>query len=161
MWLEWDCYLGKDRWYDTLWDELQAWPHQPIQAGTPVVSLQGLHGNFLANVQHYVGEFIKTNKVAMSFILNRPFFLTVNGAMAFYNVDKMHQYFQLPNYQPFKCFDITAGMRIFDEVGEDILKRTAWLPSLYSGWGEETYTVNQRLEMVNAGYKVAMHQYKV
>lgn len=160
MWIEWDCYFGKEYWFDILWSELMGWPYEPIMGGTPIVSQSQLGGNLQMMVQEYMAAYIKSSGVAMSFVYGYPFFLAVNGAMSFYKTQKAVEYLSLPRRTRLIASDIIMGLRMFDEFGEDVFKHNAWLPSLYSGWGEQIYTESQRKEMVDTGFKVAMHQYK-
>jgi hypothetical protein len=161
MWVEWDCYIGKDCWFDILWDEMLGWPYKPLQAGTPSMSSQPLIGNFEFMKQDYISSYIKANKVCLHLILNRPFFVSVNAALGFYNTEAADDFLIRQGIPPLSSFDVLFGMRMFDKYQEDVFKHTAWLPSLYSGWGEQDYTEAQRLHMVDSGFKVAMHQYKV
>lgn len=161
MWVEWDCYIGKDYWFDILWDELLAWPCKPMQAGTPAMASHTLIGNFEFLKQDYIASYLRANKVCLHLVSSRPFFLSINAAMGFYETEAADNYLVKMSVPPLTSFDVLFGMRMFDEYGEDVFKSTAWLPSLYSGWGKQDYTEEQRLEMVNSGLKVAMHQYKV
>ena len=160
MWLEWDCYVGKDYWFDTLWDEMVAWPFKPLQAGTPSMSAETIGGNLEFLKQDYIASYIKANRVCMHLILNRPFFLAINAALGFYNTEEAYEQLVAQPIPALNSFDVLYGTRIFEKYGENVFKHTAWLPSLYSGWGEQDYSEEQRVEMVKSGMKVAMHQYK-
>lgn len=161
MWLEWDCYVGKDCWFDVLWEELLAWPYKPIQAGTPVISTWPIDGNFEFIKQDYIASYLKANKVSLRSIYVELMAIAINGAFGFYEVNMADKYLvkqKIPRACP---FDFMFGLRMLEEYQEDIFKHTAWLPSLYSVCGNQYYTEAQRLEMVKSGFKVAMHQYKV
>lgn len=160
MWLEWDCYIGKDYWFDTLWDEFVSWPYEPLQGGTPTMSSQTLIGNFEFLKQDYIASYIRANKVCLHFVSGRPFFLSINAAMGFYQTEAADKYLVKMGIPPLNSFDVLFGTRMFDEHQENVFKHTAWLPSLYSGWGDQDYTEEQRVKMVTSGFKVAMHQYK-
>lgn len=160
MWLEWDCFLGKDYWYDTLWDELLGWPYKPLQAGTPALSAQSLGGNLEFIKQDYIASYLKANKVRIHMAQNRPFFVCVNGGMGVYETEEAYKQMVVKTIPPISTFDVLYGTRLFEKYQEDVFKHTAWLPSMYSGWAEDDYTEEQRVEMVTSGLKVAMHHYK-
>jgi hypothetical protein len=99
-----------------------------------------------------------------------PHTLYCNGALTFYNTSKMKQYFAKElNYRAGdditilnnkNAWDLEVGLRILQDVKDDIFNKVAWIPSSYSGFGDHYYNQRQRNKMLETGLKAAIHQYK-
>lgn len=167
---EWDCKIGKDYWYDTLWQEHLNWPVEPIMTGTPVFKcpLIGV-GNLFQGIQDYRYNYTKECKLYMNVEHVYPFSLYTNGALTFYNTKEIEKYF-LPelNFEgnpsdhmdTITSWDLESGIRLFKDLKEKSFERVGWLPSSYSGCGDYYYNQKQREEMLTSGLKVVVHQNK-
>ena len=168
---EWDCKVGQDLWFDRLWDEFLSWKSEPIIAGTPVIRypMNGC-GNFLQATAEYQYQYSKECGLTMYFDTGGPHTLYCNGALTFYNTSKMKQYFAKElNYRVGdditilnnkNAWDLEVGLRILQDVKDDIFNKVAWIPSSYSGFGDHYYNQRQRNKMLETGLKAAIHQYK-
>jgi hypothetical protein len=168
---EWDCKVGQDLWFDRLWDEFLSWKSEPIIAGTPVIRypMNGC-GNFLQATAEYQYQYSKECGLTMYLDTGGPHTLYCNGALTFYNTSKMKQYFAKElNYRVGdditilnnkNAWDLEVGLRILQDVKDDIFNKVAWIPSSYSGFGDHYYNQRQRNKMLETGLKAAIHQYK-
>lgn len=168
---EWDCKVGKDRWYDILWQEHLSWKKEPIITGTPVFKYPfEACGNIYMGSLGYRHQYSKECKLHMVVEHVGPPSLYTNGALTFYDVKKTLKYFDhelnsiindkssyVDNTGP---WDLSLGIRIFDDLKEKSFDHVGWLPSSYSGCGEYFYTQKQRDYMLNSGMKVVIHQHK-
>jgi glycosyltransferase involved in cell wall biosynthesis len=167
---EWDCMIGKDYWYDTLWQEHLSWPYEPIMTGTPVFKcpLKGV-GNLLQGSMDYRYKYSKDCGLYMNIEHVNPTALYTNGALTFYNTNNTAKYFQpelefygdVSSYMnTITSWDLEIGIRLFKEYGEKSFEKVGWLPSSYSGCGDYYYNQTQRELMIDTGQKVVIHQYK-
>ena len=168
---EWDCKIGKDYWYDTLWQEHLSWQKKPIVTGTPVFKCPNLaYGNILHGITEYRSEYAKQCKLNLLVENVSPLSLYSNGALSYYDTQKMMEYYNLElsstinNLSDYADltgpWDLNLGTRIFKDLREKSFERVGWLPSSYSGCGDLFYTQKQRDYMIDSGLKVVMHQNK-
>ncbi len=168
---EWDCKVGKDYWYDTIWQEHLNWPGEPTMTGTPVFKcpLNG-SGNLLQGIQDYRYQYSKECKLYMVVEHTYPYSLYTNGALTFYNTKHTEFYYHKELYNNIKNksdymdtispWDLEIGIRLFKDMKEKSFEKVGWLPSSYSGCGDYYYNQEQRNDMLNKGYKVVIHQNK-
>jgi glycosyltransferase involved in cell wall biosynthesis len=168
---EWDCKIGKDRWYDILWQEHLNWPYEPIMTGTPVFKCP-LHesGNLLQGSMDYRYRYSKECGLYMNIEHVNPHSLYTNGALTFYNTKETARYFdyelkfvgdsQSNHMDTITSWDLEIGIRLFKQYGEQSFEKVGWLPSSYSGCGDYYYNQSQRESMLSSGQKVVIHQYK-
>jgi len=168
---EWDCKVGKDYWYDTIWQEHLSWKKEPIVTGTPVFKhpLETC-GNIYMGSLDYRYQYSKECKLHMVVEHVGPPCLYTNGALTFYDVKKTLKYFdqeinskivdKSSHVDQTGPWDIQLGVRIVEDLKEKSFDYVGWLPSSYSGCGEYFYTQQQRDYMLNSGMKVVMHQNK-
>jgi hypothetical protein len=168
---EWDCKVGQELWFDRLWDDFLSWDSEPIIAGTPVIRypMNGC-GNFLQASTEYQYQYAKDCGVTMYLDTGGPHTLYCNGALTFYKTQKMKEYFAKElNYKAGddsyilnnkNAWDLEVGLRILQDVKDDIFNKIAWIPSSYSGFGDCYYNQRQRNKMLETGLKAAIHQYK-
>ena len=168
---EWDCKVGKDYWYDTIWQEHLNWPGEPTMTGTPVFKcpLNG-SGNLLQGIQDYRYQYSKECKLYMVVEHTYPYSLYTNGALTFYNTKHTEFYYHKELYDNIKNksdymdtispWDLEIGIRLFKDMKEKSFEKVGWLPSSYSGCGDYYYNQEQRNDMLNKGYKVVIHQNK-
>ena len=168
---EWDCLIGADYWYDDLWQEFLDWPFEPYMSGTPVLKYLNKNcGNFIQNSMDYIYQYSKNTGVSMLVENVNPVCLYSNGALTFYNTEKMKLMFapeveQLLKYkyiflEEIKPWDYESGIRLFREHKEESFKLVGWLKSSYSGCGDNYYNEKQRLHMLESKIKKVIHQYK-
>lgn len=167
---EWDCMIGKDYWYDTLWQEHLSWPYEPIMTGTPVFKCPLTEvGNLLQGSMDYRYQYSKDCGLYMNIEHVNPTSLYTNGALTFYNTNKTSKYFSpelefngdVSSYMDsITSWDLEIGIRLFKEYGEKSFEKVGWLPSSYSGCGDYYYNQKQRESMLTSGQKVVIHQYK-
>jgi len=168
---EWDCKVGKDYWYDTIWQEHLSWQKKPIVTGTPVFKCPNLaYGNILHGITEYRSEYAKQCKLNLLVENVSPLALYSNGALSYYDTQKMMEYYNvelsstihnLSDYADLTGpWDLNLGMRIFKDFKEKSFERVGWLPSSYSGCGDLFYTQKQRDYMIESGLKVVIHQNK-
>ena len=168
---EWDCKVGKDYWYDTLWQEHLSWKKQPIVTGTPVFKHPfETCGNIYMGSLDYRYHYSKECKLHMVVEHVGPPCLYTNGALTFYDVKKTLKYFdselnskiinKSSHVDKTGPWDIQLGIRIVDDLKEKSFDHVGWLPSSYSGCGEYFYTQKQRDCMLTSGMKVVIHQNK-
>jgi len=168
---EWDCKVGKDYWYDTIWQEHLDWYGEPTMTGTPVFKcpLNG-SGNLLQGIQDYRYRYSKESKLYMVVEHTYPYSLYTNGALTFYNTKHTEFYFYKELYSniinksdymnTISPWDLEIGIRLFKDLKEKSFEKVGWLPSSYSGCGDYYYNQDQRNDMLNNGYKVVIHQNK-
>ena len=168
---EWDCKVGKDYWYDTIWQEHLNWPGEPTMTGTPVFKcpLNG-SGNLLQGIQDYRYQYSKECKLYMVVEHTYPYSLYTNGALTFYNTNQTEFYFHKELHSIIKNksdymdtispWDLEIGIRLFKDLKEKSFDKVGWLPSSYSGCGDYYYNQEQRDDMLNKGHKVVIHQNK-
>jgi hypothetical protein len=168
---EWDCKVGWDDWYDVIWQEHLAWPYDPIITGTPVVKCPPISsGNILMGMSEYVYKYASECKLTMLVENTGDFSVYTNGALTFYNTNELLKYFSSELYFDDKnksdhvdqvgAWDYSLGVRIMKHLKENSFKRVGWLPSSYSGCGENFYTMSQREYMLDTKLKMVIHQYK-
>lgn len=168
---EWDCKVGNDYWYDILWQEHLAWQKKPILTGTPVFKYPNpAYSNIFQGMTEYRTEYAKQCKVNMLIENNSPLCLYTNGALSFYDTEKMIEYYkpELNLEMTDLCshadktgpWDLNLGIKIFKRLREKSFERVGWLPSCYSGCTDLFYTQKQRDYMLQSGLKVAIHQNK-
>jgi hypothetical protein len=168
---EWDCKIGKDYWYDTLWQEHLNWTGEPTMTGTPVFKcpLNG-SGNLLQGIQDYRYKYSKECKLYMVVEHTYPYSLYTNGALTFYNTKHTEFYFYKELYNDIKNksdymdtispWDLEIGIRLFKDLKEKSFEKVGWLPSSYSGCGDYFYNQDQRNQMLESELKAVIHQYK-
>jgi hypothetical protein len=168
---EWDCKVGQELWFDRLWDDFLSWDSEPIIAGTPVIRypMNGC-GNFLQASTEYQYQYAKECGLTMYLDTGGPHTLYCNGALTFYKTQKMKEYFAKElSYKAGddsyilnnkNAWDLEVGLRILQDVKDDIFNKIAWIPSSYSGFGDCYYNQRQRNKMLETGLKAAIHQYK-
>ena len=168
---EWDCKVGKDYWYDTIWQEHLNWTGEPTMTGTPVFKcpLNG-SGNLLQGIQDYRYRYSKESKLYMVVEHTYPYSLYTNGALTFYNTKHTEFYFYKELYSniinksnymnTISPWDLEIGIRLFKDLKEKSFEKVGWLPSSYSGCGDYYYNQDQRDDMLNNRYKVVIHQNK-
>jgi hypothetical protein len=168
---EWDCKIGKDYWYDTLWQEHLNWTGEPTMTGTPVFKcpLNG-SGNLLQGIQDYRYKYSKECKLYMVVEHTYPYSLYTNGALTFYNTKHTEFYFNKELYSniinksdymdTISPWDLEIGIRLFKDLKEKSFEKVGWIPSSYSGCGDYFYNQEQRNQMLESGLKVVIHQYK-
>ena len=168
---EWDCKIGKDYWYDTLWQEHLNWTGEPTMTGTPVFKcpLNG-SGNLLQGIQDYRYKYSKECKLYMVVEHTYPYSLYTNGALTFYNTKHTEFYFYKELYSniinksdymdTISPWDLEIGIRLFKDLKEKSFEKVGWIPSSYSGCGDYFYNQEQRDQMLESGLKVVIHQYK-
>lgn len=168
---EWDCLINQDYWFDTLWQEHLSWPYEPIITGTPAIRMPKLAiGNFFQGAQDYIYNYSKQCNVSINIDHASPISIYTNGALTFYNTEKLSEFFakELYDIVPNKSehvdevgpWDFGLGIRIYDKLKDESFKRVGWLPSSYSGCGDFCYNEKQRLNMLETNLKIIMHQYK-
>lgn len=168
---EWDCKVGSDYWYDTLWQEHLSWPYDPIVTGTPVMKCPSLcSGNMMMGTTDYRYNYAKQCKVDMLVEDISDFAIYTNGALTFYNTDKTIGYFSSEvnglitdksnHVNQTGPWDYCLGVRIMKDLKENAFKHVGWLPSSYSGCSDNFYSQDQRNYMLKSKMKVAIHQYK-
>ena len=168
---EWDCLVSKDYWFDTLWQEHLSWPYEPIITGTPAIRMpKQAIGNFFQGSLDYIYNYSKECNVSINIDHASPISIYTNGALTFYNTQKMCEFFQKELYtniidrsshvDEVGPWDFGLGIRIYNKLKEDSFKRVGWLPSSYSGCGDFCYNEKQRVNMIETGLKIVMHQYK-
>lgn len=168
---EWDCKIGSDYWYDTLWQEHLSWQKKPILTGTPVFKYPNpAQSNILQGMTEYKTEYGKQCNVNMLIENNSPLCLYTNGALSFYDTEKMVEFYKTelnleildPCSHADKTgpWDLNLGIKIFKELRERSFERIGWLPSSYSGCTDLFYTQKQRDYMLQSGLKVVIHQNK-
>lgn len=168
---EWDCKVGKDFWYDTLWEEHLDWS-DPLMTGTPVVkvSMKNPIGNFLCGIETYRHQYAKKCGVAMS-VYNCGGLVEssvhTNGALGFYKTSEIKKIFykSIKEVSPstirkISPWDNFLGTKFYKKYKSKCFNRIGWLPSSYSGCGDEFYCQKQRNFMLDSGLKVAIHQNK-
>ena len=168
---EWDCKIGKDYWYDTLWQEHLNWTGEPTMTGTPVFKcpLNG-SGNLLQGIQDYRYKYSKECKLYMVVEHTYPYSLYTNGALTFYNTKHTEFYFYKELYSniinksdymdTISPWDLEIGIRLFKDLKEKSFEKVGWNPSSYSGCGDYFYNQEQRNQMLESGLKSVIHQYK-
>jgi hypothetical protein len=168
---EWDCKIGKDDWYDILWQQHLSWQTKPIMTGTPVFKCPpGPSGNILQGSTEYIYSYSNECKLNMLVEHVYPLSLYTNGALAFYDTNKICEYYEheLNNNIENKSdhidelgpWDMFLGTCLINELNEKSFEKVGWLPSAYSGCGDYFYNQQQRDYMLNSGMKVAVHQNK-
>lgn len=168
---EWDCKVGQDYWYDTLWQQCLSWQEEPYLMGTPVFNFPSSHSsNMLQGSLEYRYKYSKECKLNMLTQTVDPFCLYTNGALTFYNTKIAKKYYSKELSLPSKnrCvvnqnpnpWDIDIGYRIFKDIKEESFNKIGWLPSSYSGCTDMFYNKKQREKMLSSKMKVAVHQFK-
>ena len=168
---EWDCKVGQDYWYDTLWQQCLSWQEEPYLMGTPVFNFPGSHsGNMLQGSLEYRYKYSKECRLNMLTQTVDPFCLYTNGALTFYNTKIAKKYYSKELSLPSKnrCitkqnpnpWDIDIGYRIFKDIKEESFNKIGWLPSSYSGCTDIFYNKKQREKMLSSKMKAAVHQFK-
>jgi hypothetical protein len=171
LYYEWDCMIGQDYWYDTLWQQCLSWQQEPYLMGTPIFNYpHSHHSNMQQASLEYRYKYAKDCGLNMLTQEVDPYCLYTNGALTFYKTKIAQKYFQkelsLPklnrsilNQAP-APWDIEIGFRIFNDIKEKSFNKIGWLPSSYSGCTDTFYNKKQRKEMLDSGMKVAIHQCK-
>lgn len=168
---EWDCKVGKDYWFDTIWQEHLSWSHKPIITGTPAVRYPKSNiGNFCKILETYSYNYSKECHVSLNVDLASPISLYTNGALTFYDTNELCNYYrdEIDNkiidknshVDEVGPWDFGLGIRIFKKLKEESFKRVGWLPSVYSGCGDFCYNQTQRDLMLKSGLKAVIHQHK-
>jgi hypothetical protein len=127
-------------------------------------------GNFFQSSQDYIYNYSKECNVSINIDHAAPISIYTNGALTFYNTQKMCEFFNKELYgtilnksehvDDVGPWDFGLGIRIYDKLKDDSFKKVGWLPSSYSGCGDFCYNEKQRLNMLETNLKVIMHQYK-
>ena len=168
---EWDCKIGKDDWYDILWQQHLSWQTKPILTGTPVFKCPPIYsGNILQGIEQYRNDYAKQCKLNMLIENAYPLSLYSNGALTFYDTKKIAEYLineindsgknDSNHMDKLGPWDLYLGIRLFREFKEKSFEKVAWLASAYSGCGDYFYSQKQRDYMLSSGMKVAVHQNK-
>lgn len=173
---EWDCKVGRDYWFDELWQEHLAWPWEPVSTGTPVLWYPKMEcGNFMYAAENYIHKYSDECGVVMNIEYHSPVTLYTNGALSFYNVKKLDEYYTkagaiMPDgtnpsnrnglADMLGPYDLLVGKELYKDYKEKMFERCGWLPSSYSGCLDVYYNQEQREYMLYSGLKSAVHQIK-
>lgn len=165
---EWDCKVGKDFWYDDLWQEHLDWS-DPVMTGTPVIKMPMSFpiGNFLYGIEEFRNQYSKKSSVVMAVYschgINK-FSIHTNGALGFYKTSEMNKIFNIKinksTIKNFSPWDDFLGIKFYKKYKEKCLNKMGWLCSSYSGCGDEFYSQHQRNFMLKSGLKSVIHQNK-
>ena len=147
---EWDCKIGKDYWYDTLWEEHLSWPYEPTMTGTPVFKcpLNGC-GNLLqgsVDYRHlYSKECIDTLNLNLS--ENRDFICIIAG----YRKELENCFFKVnPGLERRFPFRYNIEPYSYDELAEILINKLE-----KENW--EISDKNYLLKIIEDNYKYFNH----
>jgi hypothetical protein len=172
FYLEWDCRIGKDYWFDIALDEFYRWNEEPIVSGTPMIQYPYLSaincGNDMTMLFDYINQYFNKSKIHFGIDLwSSDTLFTINGALGFYKVDKMVEYFDewLKNYnsksdQSIEPYDLYIGKRLWNEFKMNSLKYTGWIPSIFSTGQIRSYNHQQLKKLLETEMKIAVHPIK-
>ena len=184
LYLETDCRVRNPRgptaapnvdviqyWDSIMFDQHFAWPQFPICSGTPVSWHCGAWGpDFEAKIRDYAARYEKASGLPMAIeggrVKGDQPDLYPNGALGIYHVPAMQAVFEAELKDPERNahqvhgFDQALGKRMMRALRERMIDHVGWHTCSYSGCGGRWFTLPQRLEMLNSGKVVSVHQVK-
>jgi hypothetical protein len=178
--LEEDCRISTDLFDKILWGEFMRWPTNALFGGTPVMWHPWCNGNEISKqVINYAYAYQTDSGLPMCLegdfgVPQRQAFYP-NGAIAIYSVSECEIIFKnmvemlgtnasllekACAAQFVEAFDFYIGLYMMRKYGPRAFDLVAYLPSAYSGWGNNHVTLEQRKRMIATRSKVAVHHLK-
>lgn len=174
--MEADCRVIGDYWDKAIFDEFSTFD-DAVMGGTPVVWSLNRGGRLLtmsiidyaADYQRRMGVPIAIHGYHGSIPSKRgPEMATPclypNGAAAVYAVGLLAKMF--PNYREdsaaasITAFDMAIGFSLHQLYGDGVTKKVAAMTSVFSGYGSEILTEQERRDWISTGRVRAVHQIK-
>lgn len=176
IFMEADSRVGCHAWDRRIIDEFMAWPGA-ICGGTPVVwnfnrTSPELTKRTIRYAHHYQSKtglpmafhgqhgYLKGSKVEG----HHPYCLYPSGGVGIYEMDFLRRSF--PNFKDEgdpgldTAWDMQVGFKLHEFYGEDIVKKCAGLSCSFSGYMDEVLSLEERMESLQSGRFVAVHQIK-
>lgn len=174
LWLESDCRVNGAGWDAKLFGEYFDNPKPIVCAGSPVCYNAANSGIDCLRRFYALADECCAGGYALPPFGSRGAgdpggtSLFVNGAGAIYDVAAMQMLFPtiLEDGQTFRLavdcmpFDMEVGIRLFAKFGPSVFDLVGFLPSEYSGYGDATFSEDQRLDMLRTGRVRLVHQTK-
>lgn len=183
--IEWDCLFHGAGWLDALWEEHVTFCQGTVCSGTPCVWDADRYVQksrvFYENVVRWAAETIDVTGTpcVMKTLQAGPPRVYPNGALAWYRTDIAVEGFLqgveilddgftarkfAPRLQAYVDahlgYDFYFGAWLALKYGDQVTTHIGRLAGAYSGWEDEMFKEKERVEMVESGAKVAIHQYK-
>lgn len=168
--LEEDCRVGRDNWDLVMWEEYFGIGRPLIAAGTLAVYnpcnwnpeaerrwnallRRNTKRNFPVATYGWKGAGQKDRSCVFP-----------NGALAIYDMKWIAKLFDLDDSMKTAAletaWDMAVGFRLWDVFQEDAYDVTAYMDSVFSGYGNLVTTEEDRKAMLTSGQVVAVHQIK-
>lgn len=175
--LEADCRVNGDNWDQKITTEFSQFG-EAVMGGTPVCWNLNRGGRTLTmRVIDYASEYQKRAGIPMALhgvhggltgnsqptTYQQPC-LYPNGAAAIYSVELLRRAF--PNYTDdswstqITAWDMHLGYQMHNFYGDDVTKRVAALAAVFSGYGDEILSAQERRDWLTSGKICAVHQIK-
>lgn len=170
IYLESDCRLGKDHWDTIMFEEHCALKHEPVCSGT-LVCWNPMSGG-LASAKRWNDLIVRTNK-KRNFPIptygvgasreGTPSIFPI-GALGVYDMAFMSQCFDLTKTMELAAqmhaWDFVIGDKIWAKFGLDSYDKVGNLQSIYSSFGNQITSEEERMNMLASGKVCGVHQVK-
>jgi hypothetical protein len=170
IYLESDCRVGKHHWDSIMFEEHFALKNEPLCSGT-LVCWNPMSGG-MASAKRWNDLICKTNKkrnfpiptygVGAS-VKSTPSIFPI-GALGIYDMTWMQKFFDLSKTMELAAhmhaWDFVIGDKIWAHFGLDSYDQVGNLQSVYSSFGDQITTEEERLGLVVSGKVTACHQVK-
>lgn len=173
FYIETDCRFSGEGWDEALRQEFFGAGPDVACVGSPVVcgALSAGHKRSL-HMWDYASRYTKDTGLFMAFEGfpdDRNFALYPNGALAFYTTELLEDSYLLKSRslgveryaKSTEIYDLHIGRMIGGNGHEFAARKVGWLRSSYSGCFDHHYTLQERLQMLAGGDRVAVHQVKL
>lgn len=173
IYLESDCRVGQLAWDQPIFNEYFSFKFPPIAAGTLVcwnpfnagIEVARKWEELVTSTNRSRNFPIPTYGVrreGMPGPMGDPCIFP-NGALGVYDVNWLASLFDVNNAVAFAsgtAWDFQIGMAIWQQFGIRAFEMVGHMGTMFSGYGDEVTTLEQRLQMLRDGSAAAVHQIK-
>lgn len=165
IYLESDCRVGKEGWDNIIYDEFFGSGFPYIAAGT-IVSWDAFTDGLDSAKAHrgFISRYSRSRFPLSIFgwRQNKPCVFP-NGALGVYDMTWMKRFFDIDN--PLSAikghaWDFQIGRAIWNSFGNKAYRMVHHMDSMFSSFGNDLTTQDERLAMLEKGECVAVHQVK-
>ncbi len=168
LYVEEDSRVLGDGWAERLFQEFLTYPNATT-GGTPVAYNISDSGHIaLRRVTEFAADYLRAAGTPMTIHGYEPhFYFYPNGSLSILDVQMMQAFFPAGfendisrSARTNMAWDEIIGRSLWATYGVDVFDHFAPSVLSYSGCGDRVYTEKERIEMLESGSKLAVHQVK-
>ena len=173
LYLEEDCRVGLDNWDRPIWKMVESASNSIMVAGSPVVYNPSNGGHAaLDKIAEFTHRHFKATGRGVPMYGSIPGQANVtpalypNGAAGVYHTETMRKLFpgfeaDIGRYaQRQTAWDLAIGYALWARMGTKVFDHFGCLPNVLSCYGDDIYTLSDRVSMLENGRVDVIHQVK-